>query len=150
MTRKERFDGIISYFSKHQIDAQTELEYEDPYELLVSVILSAQCTDKRVNMTTPAFFEKFPDAKTLSWPVQSSPPAPPLRPTAGSPAESHRAGIPDPPPRPPPALSGFRPAAPPPFPPPRSGSHNCAKRYPGCGMNPTGNACCPRHIGWAC
>jgi len=66
VTRKERFAGIIAYFSKHQPDAQTELEYQDPYELLVAVILSAQCTDKRVNMTTPAFYEKFPDAKTLS------------------------------------------------------------------------------------
>lgn len=66
MTRKERFEGIIGYFSEHQPNAQTELEYGSPYELLVAVILSAQCTDKRVNMTTPAFFEKFPDAETLS------------------------------------------------------------------------------------
>lgn len=66
MTRKERFEGIIDYFSKHQPNAETELEYESPFQLLVSVILSAQCTDKRVNMTTPAFFAKFPDAKTLS------------------------------------------------------------------------------------
>jgi len=66
VTRKERFEGIIDYFSKHQPNAETELEYESPFQLLVSVILSAQCTDKRVNMTTPAFFAKFPDAKTLS------------------------------------------------------------------------------------
>ena len=66
MTRKERFEGVIDYFSKHQPNAETELEYESPFQLLVSVILSAQCTDKRVNMTTPAFFQKFPDADSLS------------------------------------------------------------------------------------
>jgi endonuclease-3 len=66
MTLKERYEGIIDYFSKHQPHAETELEYESPYELLVSVILSAQCTDKRVNMTTPAFFKKFPDVTSLS------------------------------------------------------------------------------------
>lgn len=66
MTTQERYDGIIHYFSEHQPDAATELEYESPYQLLVSVILSAQCTDKRVNMTTPAFFAKFPDAESLS------------------------------------------------------------------------------------
>ncbi|MFI5135048.1 MAG: endonuclease III [Chitinophagales bacterium] len=66
MTRKERFEGILAYFSKHQPNAETELEYDSPFQLLVSVILSAQCTDKRVNMTTPAFFAKFPDAKSLS------------------------------------------------------------------------------------
>ena len=46
--------------------AETELEFDDPYELLVAVILSAQCTDKRVNMTTPAIFEKYPDVQSLS------------------------------------------------------------------------------------
>lgn len=66
MNRKERFEKIIAYFSEHQPNAQTELGYGSPYELLVAVILSAQCTDKRVNMTTPAFFEKFPDAIILS------------------------------------------------------------------------------------
>ena len=66
MTRKERFEGVIDYFSKHQPNAETELEYESPFQLLVSVILSAQCTDKRVNMTTPALFNKFPDAASLS------------------------------------------------------------------------------------
>ena len=66
MTRKERFKGIIRYFSEHQPQAETELEYESPFQLLVSVILSAQCTDKRVNMTTPEFFRQFPDAETLS------------------------------------------------------------------------------------
>src|SRR5262249_12829842 len=66
VTRKERFEAIIDYFSKHQPHAETALEYESPYQLLVAVILSAQCTDKRVNMTTPAFFSKFPDAPALS------------------------------------------------------------------------------------
>ena len=66
MTRKERFRFVIDYFQKNVPDAETELEYEDPYELLVAVILSAQCTDKRVNMTTPALFEKFPDIASLA------------------------------------------------------------------------------------
>ncbi|MEO8147703.1 MAG: endonuclease III [Bacteroidia bacterium] len=66
MTRKERFEKIIDYFSTHNPDAETELVYESPFQLLVSVILSAQCTDKRVNMTTPKLFEAFPDAETLA------------------------------------------------------------------------------------
>ena len=66
MTRQERFQRFIDYFSKHQPNAETELVYENPYELLVSVILSAQCTDKRVNMTTPAIFQKYPTAELLS------------------------------------------------------------------------------------
>ena len=66
MTKKERFAHIIAYFEEHNPYAETELEYEDPFQLLVSVILSAQCTDKRVNMTTPALFAKFPDANALS------------------------------------------------------------------------------------
>jgi endonuclease III len=66
MTRKERFDFIISYFQAHSSDAQTELLYDSPFQLLVAVILSAQCTDKRVNITTPAIFEKYPDAESLS------------------------------------------------------------------------------------
>ena len=53
MTKKERFEKVIDYFSKHRPVAETELEYANPYELLVAVILSAQCTDKRVNMTMP-------------------------------------------------------------------------------------------------
>ena len=56
MTRKERFEGVIRYFEQERPVAETELEYTDPFELLVAVILSAQCTDKRVNMTTPALF----------------------------------------------------------------------------------------------
>ncbi len=66
MTRKERYQQVIDYFLQHTPDAETELIYDNPYQLLVSVILSAQCTDKRVNMTTPAIFEKFPDVQSLS------------------------------------------------------------------------------------
>src|ERR1700743_3734409 len=66
MTRKERFKFVLDYFSEHNPDAATELVYDSPYELLVAVILSAQCTDKRVNMTTPAIFQKYPTIKELS------------------------------------------------------------------------------------
>jgi len=66
MTKKERYRFVIDWFEKNMPIAETELEYEDPYELIVAVILSAQCTDKRVNMTTPAIFKKYPDVKTLS------------------------------------------------------------------------------------
>lgn len=66
MTRKERFTFVIDYFLQHSPNAETELLYDNPYQLLVSVILSAQCTDKRVNLTTPSIFEKYPDARALS------------------------------------------------------------------------------------
>jgi endonuclease-3 len=66
MTRKQRFQFVIDYFQHHAPDAETELLYDNPYQLLVAVILSAQCTDKRVNMTTPAIFDKYPDADSLS------------------------------------------------------------------------------------
>ena len=66
MTRAQRYRFVIEYFSTHNPDAETELYYDDPYQLLVAVILSAQCTDKRVNMTTPAIFEKYPDVASLS------------------------------------------------------------------------------------
>src|SRR5215813_2937039 len=66
MTKKERYQFVIDYFQKHSPDPETELMYDSPYELLVAVILSAQCTDKRVNMTTPAIFEKYPDIQSLS------------------------------------------------------------------------------------
>jgi len=66
MTTKERYRFVIDYFLEHTPDAETELLYDDPFQLLVSVILSAQCTDKRVNLTTPAIFEKYPDASSLS------------------------------------------------------------------------------------
>ncbi len=66
MTRNQRYAYIIDYFEKNMPVAETELVFEDPYELLVAVILSAQCTDKRVNMTTPAIFEKYPTVQSLS------------------------------------------------------------------------------------
>ena len=66
MTRKERFSFVINYFQQHAPNAETELLYDNPYQLLVAVILSAQCTDKRVNMTTPAIFARYPDAASLS------------------------------------------------------------------------------------
>lgn len=66
MTRKERYQFVINYFQEHSPDAETELIYDNPFQLLVAVILSAQCTDKRVNMTTPAIFECYPDAAALA------------------------------------------------------------------------------------
>jgi endonuclease III len=66
MTRKERYRFVIDYFQHHLPDAETELLYDNPYQLLVAVILSAQCTDKRVNMTTPAIFDRYPDVESLS------------------------------------------------------------------------------------
>lgn len=66
MKKADRFKFVIDYFSKNQPVAETELRYEDPYQLMVAVILSAQCTDKRVNIITPAFFERFPVAETLA------------------------------------------------------------------------------------
>ncbi|MEP7079521.1 MAG: endonuclease III [Ginsengibacter sp.] len=66
MIKKERYKFVINYFIKNNPDAETELIYDSPYQLLVAVILSAQCTDKRVNITTPIFFEQFPDIETLS------------------------------------------------------------------------------------
>ncbi len=61
-----RFDAVIAYFSQANPDASSELVYENPYQLLVSVMLSAQCTDKRVNMVTPRFFERFPTPYELA------------------------------------------------------------------------------------
>ena len=66
MTKKERYHIIINYFQQHAPEAETELLYNDPYQLLVAVILSAQCTDKRVNITTPAIYKKYPDVQSLS------------------------------------------------------------------------------------
>ena len=66
MTRKQRYEFVIDYFEKNVPEAETELIYDSPYQLLVAVILSAQCTDKRVNLTTPAIFEKYPDTASLS------------------------------------------------------------------------------------
>jgi len=66
MTRKERFKFVVNYFQEHNPDAETELLYDNPYQLLVAVILSAQCTDKRVNLTTPALFKKYPNPESLA------------------------------------------------------------------------------------
>lgn len=66
MTRKERFQFVIDYFKLFRPEAETELNFEGTYQLLVAVILSAQCTDKRVNITTPAFFQKFPSIDHLA------------------------------------------------------------------------------------
>ena len=66
MTKEERFKKFIDYFSINMPIAKTELLYETPYELLVAVILSAQCTDKRVNIITPIFFKQFPNPETLA------------------------------------------------------------------------------------
>lgn len=66
MLKKERYKRFVDYFSTHQPEAETELQYHNPYQLLVAVILSAQCTDKRVNMVTPALFARFPDARSLA------------------------------------------------------------------------------------
>lgn len=66
MTKKERYEFVIDWFEKNNPDAETELRYENPYQLLVAVILSAQCTDKRVNMVTPEFFKVFPSPESLA------------------------------------------------------------------------------------
>ncbi len=66
MTKKERYRFVIDYFLEHVPEAETELIYDNPYQLLVAVILSAQCTDKRVNLTTPAIFAKYPTPKELA------------------------------------------------------------------------------------
>ena len=66
MTKKERYQFIIDYFQEHAPNAETELIYDNPFQLLVAVILSAQCTDKRINATTPAIFAKYPDPETMS------------------------------------------------------------------------------------
>ena len=66
MTLKERYDGVIAWFEEHVPVAESELQYRSPYELLVAVILSAQCTDKRVNMTTPALFEAYPTPQAMA------------------------------------------------------------------------------------
>ena len=66
MTIKERYAGVIEWFEQNMAQAETELNYRNGYELLVAVILSAQCTDKRVNMVTPALFEKLPTAEAMA------------------------------------------------------------------------------------
>lgn len=66
MKRKERTAEILNWFRNTQASAETELNYTNPFELLVAVVLSAQCTDKRINLVTPALFENFPDPSALA------------------------------------------------------------------------------------
>ena len=66
LSRQQLFRKFIEYFVENMPVAETELVYKTPYELLVAVILSAQCTDKRVNMLTPPFFVRFPDIRSLA------------------------------------------------------------------------------------
>jgi endonuclease III len=66
MTKAERYAIVLEHFSQTMADAETELLYDNPFELLVAVILSAQCTDKRVNLTTPAIFAAYPTPQALS------------------------------------------------------------------------------------
>ncbi len=66
MTLKERYEGILSWFAANVPVAETELRYENPWQLLVAVVLSAQCTDKRVNLTTPALLERFPTPAAMA------------------------------------------------------------------------------------
>ena len=66
MTRKERYDAVIAWFEEYMPVAETELDYSTPFELLVAVILSAQCTDKRVNMITPRLFKQYPTAEIMA------------------------------------------------------------------------------------
>ena len=66
MTRKERYEEFVAYFSEHQPQAETELNYSSPFELLVAVVLSAQCTDVRINKVTPKLFQDFPTAEHLA------------------------------------------------------------------------------------
>lgn len=66
MTRKERYEKFVTYFSENQPEAETELNYSNPFELLVAVVLSAQCTDKRINLVTPKLFEDFPTPEHLA------------------------------------------------------------------------------------
>ncbi len=66
MTTKQRYDFVIDYFLTHAPEAETELIYDNPFQLLTAVILSAQCTDKRINATTPALFKKYPTPQLMS------------------------------------------------------------------------------------
>lgn len=66
MKKEERYRGLVEYFSEAMPVAESELEFSSPYELVVAVMLSAQCTDRRVNLTTPALFERFPTAESMA------------------------------------------------------------------------------------
>lgn len=66
MLKKDRYKAFVEHFSAKQPDAETELHYHNPFQLLIAVILSAQCTDKRINMVTPALFQRFPSPESLA------------------------------------------------------------------------------------
>ncbi len=66
MTTRQRYEGIIGWFRDEMPEPKTELHYKSPFQLLVAVILSAQCTDKRVNMVTPPLFEAFPTPESMA------------------------------------------------------------------------------------
>ena len=66
MTLQERYSNIVGWFERNAAGVKSELQYTDPFQLIVAVVLSAQCTDKRVNLTTPALFEKFPGPRELA------------------------------------------------------------------------------------
>lgn len=66
MTKKERYHYVLNYFLENVPVAETELHYSNPYELIVAVVLSAQCTDKRVNLVTPKLFQAFPNVESLA------------------------------------------------------------------------------------
>ena len=66
MKKKDLYDNVLQYFAKAMPEAETELHYENPFQLLVAVILSAQCTDKRVNMITPRLFQDYPNAEAMA------------------------------------------------------------------------------------
>ena len=66
MIKKERYQRLITYFTQNFPEVETELRYTSPFELLVAVILSAQCTDKRINQVTPALFERFPTPESMA------------------------------------------------------------------------------------
>src|SRR5690606_7180785 len=66
MLKKDRYKAFVEYFSEHQPQAETELHYSNPFELLIAVILSAQCTDKRINQVTPKLFERYPTPESLA------------------------------------------------------------------------------------
>jgi endonuclease-3 len=66
MTRKERYRHVLTWFEQHMPEAATELHFENPFQLLISVILAAQCTDKRINLITPPLFEAYPTPEALA------------------------------------------------------------------------------------
>ena len=66
LSRKDRYSNVLAWFAENMHNAKSELNFRNPYELLVAVMLSAQCTDKRVNQVTPALFEHYPDIYSLA------------------------------------------------------------------------------------